>query len=136
MRYKRDFLTIFTLRSYWTLWSRHKCNIIDDTRTLVVRHSREYLTTIVRHSCVHLTTVVRHSCDCPTTVRASHDSRETFVRHSRDCLTTFVRYHFLAIKTAITLASPTVGRPSADLSADLSADKMPDFSSFFIGRQK
>ena len=39
-------------------------------------------------------------------------------------------------KTAITLAPPTVGRQSADLSADLSADKMPDFSSFFIGRQK
>ena len=35
-------------------------------------------------------------------------------------------------KTAITLAPPTVGRQSADLSAD----KMPDFSSFFIGRQK
>ena len=35
-------------------------------------------------------------------------------------------------KTAITLAKKTVGRPSADLSAD----KMPDFSSFFIGRQK
>ena len=34
--------------------------------------------------------------------------------------------------TAITLAKKTVGRPSADLSAD----KMPDFSSFFIGRQK
>ena len=34
-------------------------------------------------------------------------------------------------KTAITLTPPTVGRPSADLSAD----KMPDFSSFFIGRQ-
>ena len=39
-------------------------------------------------------------------------------------------------KTAITLTKKTVGRPSADLSADLSADKMPDFSSFFIGRQK
>ena len=37
-----------------------------------------------------------------------------------------------AHKTAITLAPPTVGRQSADLSAD----KMPDFSSFFIGRQK
>ena len=37
-----------------------------------------------------------------------------------------------AAKTAITLAPPTVGRQSADLSAD----KMPDFSSFFIGRQK
>ena len=35
-------------------------------------------------------------------------------------------------KTAITLTPPTVGRQSADLSAD----KMPDFSSFFIGRQK
>ena len=35
-------------------------------------------------------------------------------------------------KTAITLTKKTVGRPSADLSAD----KMPDFSSFFIGRQK
>ena len=35
-------------------------------------------------------------------------------------------------KTAITLTQETVGRPSADLSAD----KMPDFSSFFIGRQK
>ena len=35
-------------------------------------------------------------------------------------------------KTAITLAPSTVGRQSADLSAD----KMPDFSSFFIGRQK
>ena len=34
--------------------------------------------------------------------------------------------------TAITLTPPTVGRRSADLSAD----KMPDFSSFFIGRQK
>ena len=34
-------------------------------------------------------------------------------------------------KTAITLTPPTVGRQSADLSAD----KMPDFSSFFIGRQ-
>ena len=31
-------------------------------------------------------------------------------------------------KTAITLAPPTVGRQSAD--------KMPDFSSFFIGQQK
>ena len=31
-------------------------------------------------------------------------------------------------KTAITLTPPTVGRQSAD--------KMPDFSSFFIGRQK
>ena len=39
-------------------------------------------------------------------------------------------------KTAITLTPPTVGRPSTDISADLSADKMPDFSSFFIGRQK
>ena len=38
----------------------------------------------------------------------------------------------LRVKTAITLALPTVGRQSADLSAD----KMPDFSSFFIGRQK
>ena len=36
------------------------------------------------------------------------------------------------LKTAITLTPPTVGRQSADLSAD----KMPDFSSFFIGRQK
>ena len=35
-------------------------------------------------------------------------------------------------KTAITLTPPTVGRQSADLSAD----RMPDFSSFFIGRQK
>ena len=35
-------------------------------------------------------------------------------------------------KTAITLTPPTVGRQSADLSAD----KTPDFSSFFIGRQK
>ena len=35
-------------------------------------------------------------------------------------------------KTAITLTPPTVGRQSADLSAN----KMPDFSSFFIGRQK
>ena len=35
-------------------------------------------------------------------------------------------------KTAITLAPQTVGRQSADLSAD----KMPDFSFFFIGRQK
>ena len=35
-------------------------------------------------------------------------------------------------KTAITLAKKIVGRPSAVLSAD----KMPDFSSFFIGRQK
>ena len=44
--------------------------------------------------------------------------------------------HFMFLivesKTAITLAPPTVGRQSADLSAD----KMPDFSSFFIGRQK
>ena len=31
---------------------------------------------------------------------------------------------------------PTVGRFIGRLSADLSADKMPDFSSFFIGRQK
>ena len=35
-------------------------------------------------------------------------------------------------KTAITLTPPTVGRQSVNLSAD----KMPDFSSFFIGRQK
>ena len=35
-------------------------------------------------------------------------------------------------KTAITLTPPKVGRQSADLSAD----KMLDFSSFFIGRQK
>ena len=35
-------------------------------------------------------------------------------------------------KTAITLTPPTVGRQSADLSAD----KMHDFSTFFIGRQK
>ena len=34
--------------------------------------------------------------------------------------------------TAITLTPPTVGRQSADLSAD----KMPDFTYFFIGRQK
>ena len=34
--------------------------------------------------------------------------------------------------TAITLTPPTVGRQSADLSAD----KMPDLSSFFISRQK
>ena len=34
----------------------------------------------------------------------------------------------LNFKTVITLTPPTVGRPSAD--------KMPDFSSFFIGRQK
>ena len=39
-------------------------------------------------------------------------------------------------QTAITLTKKTIGRPSADLSADLSADKMPDLSSFFIGRQK
>ena len=31
---------------------------------------------------------------------------------------------------------PTVGRFIGRSSADLSADKMPDFSSFFIGRQK
>ena len=31
---------------------------------------------------------------------------------------------------------PTVGRFIGLLSADLSADKMPDFSSFFIGGQK
>ena len=35
-------------------------------------------------------------------------------------------------KTAISFTPPTVGRQSADLSAD----KIPDFSSFFIGRQK
>ena len=34
----------------------------------------------------------------------------------------------VTFKTAITLTPPTVGRQSAD--------KMPDFSSFFIGRQK
>ena len=42
-------------------------------------------------------------------------------------------------KTAITLAPPTVGRQSADLSADdrpIYRPTMPDFSSFFIGRQK
>ena len=41
-------------------------------------------------------------------------------------------YAELWSKTAITLTPPMVGRQSADLSAD----KMPDFSSFFIGRQK
>ena len=41
-------------------------------------------------------------------------------------------YSLIMYKTAITLTQKTVGRPSADLSAD----KMPDFSSFFIGRQK
>ena len=71
LRYKRDFLTIFTLRSYWKLWSQHKCNIIDDTRIIVVRHSRECFTTIMRYSCVHLTTVVRHSCDCACLSRQS-----------------------------------------------------------------
>ena len=35
-------------------------------------------------------------------------------------------------KVLITLTPPPVGRHSADLSAD----KVPDFSSFFIGRQK
>ena len=43
-----------------------------------------------------------------------------------------LREAYLGVKTAITLAPPTYGRQSADLSAD----KMPDFSSFFIGRQK
>ena len=41
-------------------------------------------------------------------------------------------YMYSKPKTAITLAPPTVARQSADLSAN----KMPDFSSFFIGRQK
>ena len=102
---------MFTVRSHWTLWSRHTCSYIDDTRTTVVRHSRENLTTVVRHSCVHLTTVVRHSHKCLTTVvlfmsqsiaYLSHgadrgnydDSRETFVRASHDSRETFARmYH-------------------------------------------
>ena len=51
------------------------------------------------------------------------------------------RYTLLKVKTfnckcvpknAITLTSPTVGRQSANLSAD----KMTDFSPFFIGQQK
>ena len=44
------------------------------------------------------------------------------------CGFTFLR----GFLTAFTLTPPTVGRQSADLSAD----EMPDFSSFFIGRQK
>ena len=39
-----------------------------------------------------------------------------------------IYYTKVGCKTAITLTKKTVGRPSAD--------KMPDFSSFFIGRQK
>ena len=80
LRYKRDFLPFFTLRSHWTLRSRHIFNYIEDTRTTVVRHLRECLTTVVRHSCKHLTTV-RHSWE-----------RLTTVRHSPECLTTVIRY--------------------------------------------
>ena len=69
LRYKCDFLPFVTLRSHWTLSSRHMFNYIDDTRTTVVRHSPECLTTVVRHSCERLTTVVRRSCD----VRANFD---------------------------------------------------------------
>ena len=49
-------------------------------------------------------------------------------------------FSFTSLRTVLNrdkkLTPPTVGRQSADLSVDLSADKMPDFSSFFIGRQK
>ena len=106
LRYKRDFLTIFTVRSHWT---RHTFNYFDDTRNTVVRHSREGLTTVVRHSYVHLTTVVRQSRKCLTTVIlfmsqsiafVSHICRmvqiaetiRTVVRHSCVHLTTIVRH--------------------------------------------
>ena len=51
---------------------------------------------------------------------------------ARMCILHAIVESMVFSKTAITLTPPKVGRQSADLSAD----KMPDFSSFFIGRQK
>ena len=92
MRYKRDFLPFFTLRSHWIatyiqLYWRQS----HDSRETFARVSHDSRYTFVRasHDC---TTVVRHSRECLTTVaRYSCERLTTVVRHSRECLTTFVR---------------------------------------------
>ena len=86
LRYKRNFLTFFTLRSHWTLYLRHIF-----TLKKVVRHSRKCLTTVMRHSLKRPTTV-RHLRQClATVVRYSCKRLTAVVRHSYECLTTFLR---------------------------------------------
>ena len=76
----------------------HTCNYTDDTRTTVVRHSRECLMTVVRHSCVQLTIDVRHLRKCLTTVVLFMSQSITFVWHIfsmvqiAETITTVVRH--------------------------------------------
>ena len=67
LRYKRDILSFFTLRSHLFCDRDIIFNYIDDNRTKVVRHSRECLKTVARYSCERLTTNTRHSRECLTT---------------------------------------------------------------------
>ena len=95
LRYKHEFLPFFTLRSHWTLSSRHIFNYIDDTRTTVVRHLRECLTTVVRYSCERLMTM-RHSRECLT-------SREIFVQASHDVRANFNQFYFSQLSLEMVL---------------------------------